>query len=240
MAELSRRTQKRTASPSAKSGGPTVRAGKSASSASSEHAPQQRRSAQTRERIIESVAALLEADAYSAATVQDIVSAAGCSVGAFYGRFKDKDAALFAIYEARCTALEEGAATILQAKRGSLEHKLRKFIELVVEHTLRHKTVIRAGLIAPSASNITPFTQRAQVMNAYLIEMMGALLRSHKNKITHKQPDHAALYVVAIIGGLTRDGLASNVQLAECKDSVGAFVKEIEKMVYGYLGLKKR
>ncbi len=204
-----------------------------------EHAPQQRRSVQTRERIIQSVAALLEADAYSAATVQDIVSAAGCSVGAFYGRFKDKDAALFAIYEARCNALEEDAAAVLQAKRGSLEHKLRKFIALVVEHTLRHRPVIRAGLVAPAASNITPFTQRAQIMNGYLIEMMGALLRSHQDKIAHKQPDRAALYVVAIIGGLTRDGLASTTRLAECQDSIDEFTKEIKKMVYGYLGLKK-
>ncbi len=205
-----------------------------------ERAPQQRRSAQTRERIIKSVTSLLEADAYSSATVQDIVSAAGCSVGAFYGRFKDKDAVLYAIYEARCTALEKEAAAILQRKRGALEYKLRKFIELVVESTLRHRPVIRAGLVAPAANNIFPFIQRAQAMNGYLIELMSALLQAHSDSIIHKNPKRAALYVVAVIGGLTRDGLASTVQIAECKDSINDFMKEIEKLVLRYLGVRKR
>jgi hypothetical protein len=77
-------------------------------------------------------------------------------------------------------------------------------------------------------------------MNSYLIEMMTVLLRSHTDSITHRQPDRAALYVVAIIGSLTRDGLASTTQLAECKDSIDAFVKELGNMVFGYLGLKKK
>ncbi len=154
MNEPGSRSQKRTTAPSETNDDAIKKASRAVAHGKDKHTPQQRRSIETRERILKSVTTLLETDAYSSATVQDIVSAAGCSVGAFYGRFKDKDAVLFAIFTVRCAALETDSAAILQGEHGSLEHTLRKFIELVIEHTLRHKPIIRAGLIAPAASNI--------------------------------------------------------------------------------------
>ena len=66
----------------------------------------QQRSRETRDAILKAVAKLVKAGKYESATVQDIVQAAGSSVGAFYGRFADKTAALYSFYDTRCAESE--------------------------------------------------------------------------------------------------------------------------------------
>src|SRR4249920_1960197 len=68
----------------------------------------QRRGEQTRDRLIKAGQRLVAKRDFDQMSVADIAEAAGCSVGAFYQRFRDKDAffgALIAHYvgEARAT-----------------------------------------------------------------------------------------------------------------------------------------
>ena len=82
------------------------------------NAPQQRRSAETQRRILDAVAAILAKGRYHDATVQEIVGLARCSVGAFYGRFKDKNAALYMFYDERCRELEKLSENRLNSEAG--------------------------------------------------------------------------------------------------------------------------
>ncbi len=75
-------------------------------------APQQKRSEKTRKRILGAVEKLVKNGEYNSATVQDIVRAAGCSTGAFYGRFSDKNAALLAIIDRRYDQLDAKLAPL--------------------------------------------------------------------------------------------------------------------------------
>jgi AcrR family transcriptional regulator len=54
--------------------------------------PQQRRSHQTMERLLDAAEELMMERGYESTTVADVVRRAGSSVGAFYARFADKDA----------------------------------------------------------------------------------------------------------------------------------------------------
>jgi len=59
--------------------------------------PKQARSKQTLERILDAAAEILESKNFEELSVAEIVKKAGTSVGAFYGRFPDKDALLDAL-----------------------------------------------------------------------------------------------------------------------------------------------
>ncbi len=54
-------------------------------------APRQERSRETRRRILTAANLLLRTQSFESLSVQEIASAAGCSIGAFYGRFRGKD-----------------------------------------------------------------------------------------------------------------------------------------------------
>lgn len=56
-----------------------------------QYAPQQQRSHATRRRILIAVNRLLLHQSFDSLTVQQIATAANCSIGAFYGRFSGKD-----------------------------------------------------------------------------------------------------------------------------------------------------
>src|SRR3954447_2000622 len=56
--------------------------------------PQQSRSRATLDRLLDATAALLAEKPFDEMTVAEIARRAGTSVGAFYGRFPDKDALL--------------------------------------------------------------------------------------------------------------------------------------------------
>jgi len=56
------------------------------------HAPKQARSEETRKRILAAGYELLNRGAFASASIADIAREAGCSVGAIYRRFQDKEA----------------------------------------------------------------------------------------------------------------------------------------------------
>ncbi len=59
--------------------------------------PQQARSQETMNQILDTAAAILEHKTFDQLTVSEVVQQAGTSVGAFYGRFRDKEALLQAL-----------------------------------------------------------------------------------------------------------------------------------------------
>jgi AcrR family transcriptional regulator len=76
----------------------------------------QARSAKTRDALIAAAWKLLQSHPWQAISIGDLVKAAGCSVGAFYSRFADKEALLEALatayLEQRWTEREEGFASL--------------------------------------------------------------------------------------------------------------------------------
>ena len=106
----------------------------------------QKRSAATRDAILNVVEKMVEAGEFERATVQDIVRRADSSVGAFYGRFADKNSVLFSFYDARCQGLEAQASEILETRRGaSLWSVLSRFVGMSVRHTMDNEPFLRVS-----------------------------------------------------------------------------------------------
>jgi AcrR family transcriptional regulator len=97
--------------------------------------PRQRRSRETRDRLLQATAELLEERTFEDLTIQQIAARAGCSVGAFYGRFESKDAILPRLLEAHYEEMEREVDAVFGpgAWDGA---SLARRVDAVVDHLL--------------------------------------------------------------------------------------------------------
>jgi AcrR family transcriptional regulator len=198
----------------------------------------QKRSRATRDAILKVVAELVMSGTFETASVQDIVSAAGSSVGAFYGRFSDKKAALFSFYDQRCDELESRVAELIDPDGpDDLETQLNRYIEHMVSHTIAHAAFLQASRQYFSTTKETPFVQRARVLNGRIYGQILPLLRARSDQFNHPNAESASFFLLALVGGLTRDGLLPGAALTTRKVQSGPFIAELKRAVFGYLGV---
>lgn len=201
------------------------------------HPARQARSARTRDAILKVVEQRVLDGTFEHASVQAIVDEAGSSVGAFYGRFADKTAALYSFYENRCDRLEDRVSGLLKAAEGDdLRAVLTRFVEFIVSYTMQNEPFLRASQPYFSADQETPFQLRARKMNSKLYQGLLPALHRHRQDFTHPEPETAALFLLALIGGLTRDALLTGKKLTRQDLYAKAFVSELKRAVFGYLG----
>ncbi|GAB4531669.1 MAG: hypothetical protein Tsb0010_12980 [Parvularculaceae bacterium] len=184
---------------------------------------------------------LVEAGDYESATVQEITRRAGCSVGAFYGRFKDKNAALYALYDARCERLEGRILPVLKAGAAPdapLAATLRAVIHATVENAAAGAAFIRAENFLTSHASAEPFWARAKLMNGRFYKALHKVLEAKTHEHAHPDPSTAALFVLAIIGGLPRDAVKIGPKLFEENLATREiFEAELNRIICGYLGV---
>ena len=156
--------------------------------------PQQARSRRTYESILDAATALLEEKSFEEMTILDIVQAAGCSVGAFYGRFKDKDALLHAL-DARYVdrQLESAREWIAHGPRTDLrladliDDLLRMTTTLLNQDLGLLRTLILRARLYPDQR----FRDQEARLNAVVPELVQIIL-AHADEIKHPDPPLAA------------------------------------------------
>ena len=200
----------------------------------------QRRSLKTQQKILKVVKNLLQEGKFEHATVHDIVRQSRCSIGAFYGRFSDKNAALFSFYDAHCAQLESSALAILnktRPKKDSLAQILSEFVNATVNHTLAHAAILKSGIIKFSAEENDPFLNRARKMNKRLYQALAAVLQARRDEYEHPNDRLGAMWVLGIVGGLTRETVTTGQKLMETTASAQVLQRELTRTVLGYLGV---
>lgn len=130
----------------------------------------QERSRATRTRLLEAAESVFAKKGYDGAKISDIAEEAGCSVGAVYFRFKDKDALFFAIAESFIEGARMGLGTLLSgAKAMDDETIVRIFVTATARNFRLHKGLFRAiverGLDHPLAME-TIFGFREELADA--------------------------------------------------------------------------
>jgi AcrR family transcriptional regulator len=159
-------------------------------------APQQARSRDTMHRILDATTALLEEQTFDQLTVAEIVARAGCSVGAFYGRFRDKEALLHALDERFLADFVAEAETILAPDRwdaAPISAIAEALIAFLVEAYGTHRGLLRALMLharLSSGSGGTGEAQfRARERRAWrLLPDFEALMLSRRDQIAHPDP----------------------------------------------------
>ena len=113
--------------------------------------PRQARSQRTMNRILDAAELLLEDKPFNELSVQEIVRAAGSSVGSFYGRFQDKDGLLQALderYFDTIIQLIETADAELPWDQLSLAETVQALAELIVTLHSQKQGVQRTLIMA--------------------------------------------------------------------------------------------
>lgn len=198
----------------------------------------QRRSRATRDAILGVVERLVLEDRFDTSSVQDIVREAGSSIGAFYGRFADKNAALFSFYDDRCSRLER---RLWRKLDGVDDHDIAAiidtFIDEIVSHTLGSAPLLRTCRRYFFDGGDSSFLRRARTMNARLYMLLNPRLATNADRLTPRDLHLATWFCLALVGGLTRDALLAGAAVSGQDVHPSTFVAELRAAVFGYLGL---
>ena len=97
--------------------------------------PRQRRSRETRDRLLQATRELLEERTFEDLTIQQIATRAGCSVGAFYGRFEGKEAILPQLLQMHYAEVEREVSAAFRPEAW-VGAPLERRVDAVVDHLL--------------------------------------------------------------------------------------------------------
>ena len=130
-----------------------------------------------RARLLAAGERVFAAKGYEGARLSDIAEEAGCSVGAVYFRFKDKDALFFAIAEAFAEEARLGLARRLARAAGAdARETIRRFVADVARTMTEHRGLFRAiverGFDRPLATE-TVFKLRDELAHGLEIALRG-------------------------------------------------------------------
>lgn len=150
--------------------------------------PRQTRSNETMSHMLDAAMQILENKSFEKMTIAEVVKRADCSVGAFYGRFQDKDALLQALDERFFERFDQAIQEFL-APDNLKEKPLAEIIEgaarLLVETYSEQKGLLRSLNLKARLHNDSRFQKREQKSWGELFPKLQKILLSHRDKITH-------------------------------------------------------
>jgi AcrR family transcriptional regulator len=109
---------------------------------------QQRRSQETTLALLEAAAVMLRKRSLDELSIEDLCKRLGVTIGAFYGRFENKDSffnALMSLAEKRALAAVGAAVSEADHRDTGLEQACRRVVEVAVEVVRRNVGVVRAA-----------------------------------------------------------------------------------------------
>jgi AcrR family transcriptional regulator len=156
--------------------------------------PRQARSQETMNRVLDAAAQILETKTFEELTIAEVIRQAGTSVGAFYGRFKDKDSLLQALDERFFQEFEDAITGLLAPSNWageSIAHILEDVTRLMVETYSVEKGVLRSLNLKARLYGDSRFKKREQRAWDELFPQLQDTLLTHQEEITHPNPSLA-------------------------------------------------
>jgi AcrR family transcriptional regulator len=200
--------------------------------------PQQSRSQETLDRILDAAESVLEVKAFPEATLAEIMEKAGVTVGAFYRRFPDKDALLHLLDERFFAELYARADAVLAPERwegASLRDIVRGFAAEAVDLYRTRRGLLRSLFLRARTDPV--IAESARQVNAHLLRRLAELLGRHSADIRHPDPDRAiALGYMIMVGGLRETILFGEVWPAPSAVDGADMGAELARVYVGYLG----
>jgi len=163
-------------------------------------APQQARSQETLDRILDAAERLVAEKGFGDTPVADVVALAGSSVGAFYARFRDKEGLLHALYErylAQATATADAALDPARWEGAGIATILGEVVRFLVTIYREQEGLIRAFVLRNHTD--AEFRARQERLSHHVTERMRALLLARAGEIRHPRPERAANFGLTIV-----------------------------------------
>ena len=166
--------------------------------------PQQARSRETLERILDTTEKMLDENSFENAPVSAIVKRAGSSVGSFYARFPDKDALIEALLERdHQSAMAELGEYALRPEwqRKGLRARVRGFVSMAITLAHRRRGLTRLRFrqgLAPEGVN----SGLQSVRNQELVAVFKRFFAPVMKEIRHRDRDEALNFAFRIVSSM--------------------------------------
>lgn len=154
--------------------------------------PQQTRSQETLDRILDAAERVLDEKSFNEATLAEIMERVGVTVGAFYRRFPDKDALLHHLDERYFAEQHARADALLDLARWEGE-PLVVAIEAVAGEAVAlyraRRGLLRSLFLRARTDPVLQATARQ--VNAHYIERLLELVHARRDEVSHPQLEQA-------------------------------------------------
>lgn len=200
--------------------------------------PQQSRSQETLDRILDAAEQVLAEKAFGEATLAEIMERAGVTVGAFYRRYPDKNALLRHLDERFFGEMIARADDLLRQERWPSADAREIIEQLSVEAVDVYST--RRGLLRSvflRARTDRVLQQSALQVNRHFIERLRGLLIPLKSQISHPDPERAIELGFMMTIGALRELVVFGEVWPSPPAAGAALAAEIARMYCGYLGI---
>ncbi len=180
--------------------------------------PQQQRSRESLERILEAAEQLIRERGFDAMTIAEVVERSGSSVGSLYARFRNKRGLLQAVQARYVDRVETAlAAAMTGASDERLEDCVDRLVGLLCDYLLNEPELFRAFILEAvfdprirSQGESTSGARRDRVTQALLL---------HRDRIVHPDPDLAARWFYTLCMAVLRE----RITFGERAELSGAF-----------------
>jgi AcrR family transcriptional regulator len=206
------------------------------------YAPKQARSERTHAAILEAARELIAEGGLESLTIADLASRTGLTKGAFYARFRDKDALLDALHR---EAMAENRAELdsfleaMQRRDASLAQMVREAVPIVLRLSRQRWALLRVLGLESRGGERT----RKRIAEAIedLARPLQDLFRERREELCHPDPETAAgMFVVLLFGFVDWAFLARESPAPVVPESDEQLAEEMVRVLTGYLGLEGR
>ena len=200
--------------------------------------PQQSRSQETLDRILDAAEQVLAEKAFGEATLAEIMERAGVTVGAFYRRYPDKNALLRHLDERFFAEMLAKGVELFDPARwpaGTARQIIEAFVLEAVEVYTTRRGLLRSLFLR--ARTDTVLQASALEVNVKFIHQLRALLLPRRDQMTHPDPERAIeLGFMMMIGSLRELVVFGEIWPAPPAHDP-ALAAEVTRMYCGYLGI---
>ena len=198
--------------------------------------PQQARSRETLNRLLDAAEMLLAEGGLDAATVPGIADRAGVSVGVVYRRFPDKDALLRAVclrFFGRLAESNDKNLRLLADSKLTLAELARKVIASMVKGYRLKRPILRALMLYAQTHEDADFRRAAIELNTAGMRATVLILLTRRSEIAHLKPAEAIQFGLVTVAAV----LHATVLEGEEPDHLE---EELVQMFLSYLGIKEK
>jgi AcrR family transcriptional regulator len=205
-------------------------------------APQQVRSQETLDRILDAAESLVTEKGFEDATVAEVARRAGSSVGAFYARFRDKTGLLYALYDRYLEQAMATADVALDPERWqgtAIPDLLRSVVRFLVEVYRERQGLIRAFVVRNQSD--VEFRARQERLSHYVNAKLSALLLARSAEIAHPNPARAAAFGLTMsVSTIESAVLFAELRSSDLLLSDDELAAELTRAFLAYLGVTER
>ena len=155
--------------------------------------PKQQRSHDTLRRLLDAAEVVIREDGIGGLTVTKVVRQAHSSVGAFYRRFPDRDALLYAVQErnhARALELYASQLASLDVENTPIEETLEQLFSLRASMIMRDAPLVHAFTVQGALSPV--FQEEERRFFASCRSTLTQVMLAHRSEMEHPEPELAA------------------------------------------------